>query len=43
MTHTPISRTHGNVKARTDEQYFYSFSQAGYAPGINVLLYTMTH
>jgi hypothetical protein len=26
-----------------DEQYFYSFSPARYALGINVLLYTLTH
>jgi len=26
-----------------DQQYFYSFSPAGYALGINVLLYAMTH
>jgi hypothetical protein len=26
-----------------DPQFFYSFSPAGYAIGINVLLYAMTH
>jgi Domain of unknown function (DUF4159) len=26
-----------------DPQYFYSFSPNGYAVGINVLMYSMTH
>lgn len=42
MTHnTDVSNSW--ERETEDPQYFYQFSIDGYAPGINVLLYAMTH
>jgi hypothetical protein len=41
MTHNTDIGIRGSVRARS--RFFYQFSPNGYALGINVLLYAMTH